>query len=80
LPPDQLRAIAQQSETQRVPTIWLLRLGAKTYDPGDVFLRELRRGRYVVRAWQDGPIDIVGLRKRPEHATAAPADVKASGG
>ena len=80
LPPDQLRAIAQKPEAQRVPTIWLLRLGAKTYDPGDVFLRELHHGRYVVRAWQDGAIDIVGLRKRPEQATVTPAHVRASGG
>lgn len=65
LPRDQLRAIAQAPETKAVPTIWLLRLGAKTYDPGDMFLQELHRDRYIVRSWQDGPIDIIGLRKRP---------------
>jgi len=64
LPRDQLRAIAQAPETKAVPTIWLLRLGAKTYDPGDMFLQELHRERYIVRSWQDGPIDIIGLRKR----------------
>jgi hypothetical protein len=70
LPQAELRAIANQPATRAVPTIWLLRLGAETYDPGDVFLRELHRGRYIVRSWRDGPIDIVGLRVRPEaHAT-----------
>jgi hypothetical protein len=69
LPPPQLHAIAQAPDTQAVPTIWLLRLGAATYDPGDVFLHELHRGRYIVRAWQDGPIDIIGLRKLPSRAS-----------
>jgi hypothetical protein len=64
LPRDQLRAIAERPDTQAVPTIWLLRLGAQTYDPGDVLLHELHRDRYIVRSWQDGPIDIVGLRLR----------------
>ena len=64
LPRDQLRAIAQASETRAVPTIWLLRLGAETYDPGDVFLQELHRDRFIVRSWKDGPIDIIGLRLR----------------
>lgn len=66
LPREQLREIAQAPETRSVPTIWLLRLGAETYDPGDAFLQELRRSRYIVRSWQDGPIDIIGLRKRPQ--------------
>ena len=65
LPRDQLHAIAQQPETQAVPTIWLLRLGAETYDPGDGLLQELHRGRFIVRSWKDGPIDIIGLRRKP---------------
>jgi uncharacterized membrane protein len=65
LPRDQLRAIARAPETEAVPTIWLLRLGAKTYDPGDMFLQELHRDRTIIRSWKDGPIDIIGLRKRP---------------
>ena len=68
LPAEELHAIAVEPATQAIPTIWLLRLGARTYDPGDVFLHELHRGRYIVRAWQDGPIDIVGLRKLPAKA------------
>jgi len=72
LPRSELRSIAEEPATRAVPTIWLLRLGAKTYDPGDLFLKELHRDRYIIRSWQDGPIDIVGLRLR----TLAPAPVK----
>jgi len=64
LPPARLHAIAQQPETQEVPTIWLLRLGNEVYDPGDVMLKELHRDRYIVRHWRDGPIDFIGLRRR----------------
>jgi uncharacterized membrane protein len=64
LPQAELHAIAEEPATKAVPTIWLLRLGAKTYDPGDLFLKELHRDRYIVRSWQDGPIDIIGLRLR----------------
>jgi mannosyltransferase len=60
----QLRVIAQSPGTQSVPTIWLLRLGHPTYDPGDIFLRELAKGREVVGHYRNGPIDIVGLRSR----------------
>jgi hypothetical protein len=69
LPPATLHAIAQESATQAVPTIWLLRLGASTFDPDDRFLRQLHRGRYIVRRWNDGAIDIVGLKKRPADAS-----------
>ena len=72
LPQAELHAIAEEPATRAVPTIWLLRLGNKTYDPGDLFLKELHRDRYIVRSWQDGPIDIIGLRLR----TLAPAPVK----
>jgi hypothetical protein len=69
LPQAELHAIAEEPATKAIPTIWLLRLGAKTYDPGDLFLKELHRGRYIVRSWQDGPIDIIGLRKLPPKAS-----------
>lgn len=66
LPPARLHAIAAEPATRAVPTIWLLRLGAETYDPGDVFLRALKRDRHPVRRWRDGPIDIIGLgRNQP---------------
>lgn len=58
-----LRAIAEEPATRAVPTIWLLRLGRETYDPGDAFLLELQRGRHVVRTWQAGPISIIGLAR-----------------
>ncbi len=61
LPRNRLRAIAQEPQTRAVPTIWLLRLGAETYDPGDMFLEELGRDRHEVRRWRDGAIDIIGL-------------------
>jgi mannosyltransferase len=79
LPPEELHAIAEEPATRSIPTIWLLRLGAETYDPGDVFLRELHRGRYVVRTWQDGPIDIIGLRKRPGRETVTPTEAGIAG-
>lgn len=68
LPRARLQAIAREPATRAVPTIWLLRLGAETYDPGDMFLDELRHGRHVVRRWVDGPIDIYGLAR----ASASP--------
>lgn len=65
LPRAELHAIAQEPATRAVPTIWLLRLGAPTYDPGDSFLRELHPGRRIVRTFTDGPIEIIGLKKLP---------------
>jgi mannosyltransferase len=59
----QLRAIAQTPAMQRVPTIWLLRLGPWAYDKGDVFLDELGRDRATVGHYLHGPIDIIGLRR-----------------
>lgn len=70
LPQAELHAIAEEPATKAVPTIWLLRLGAESYDPGDLFLKELHRGRIIVRSWRDGPIDIIGLRIRPPAAPA----------
>lgn len=58
-----LRAIAQEPATRAVPTIWLLRLGPWAYDKGDVFLEEVSKGRTEVGRYQDGAIDIVGLRR-----------------
>lgn len=65
LPRDRLRAIAQSPATKAVPTIWLLRLGPWAYDKGDVFLDELSSDRTRVDTWRSGPIDIVGLRRKP---------------
>ncbi|HWI85810.1 MAG TPA: hypothetical protein VNT42_05730 [Sphingomonas sp.] len=76
LPRAELRAIAEEPATRAVPTIWLLRLGAPTYDPGDAFLQELHRGRYVVRSWDDGPINIIGLRLLSKAPKSQPGPVR----
>lgn len=65
LPRWRLRQIADEPATRALPTIWLLRLGAESYDRGDVFRAELSRGRHIVRRWRDGPIDVIGLGSGP---------------
>jgi hypothetical protein len=77
LPPAALRAIAQGPHARRVPTIWLMRLGANAYDVGDVFLKELSPGRHRVARWKSGPIDIIGLR-RDDVPAAPPATATAA--
>jgi uncharacterized membrane protein len=64
LPKDQLEAIAGSKALGRVRRVWLLRLGASTYDPGDVFLLALHHKRRLTEHYIDGPIDIVGLELR----------------
>jgi mannosyltransferase len=59
-----LRAIAEEGASRKIPTIWLLRLGPWAYDKGDVFLQELSRERVQVGHYKDGPIDIIGLRRK----------------
>lgn len=59
-----LRAIAEEDVSRKIPTIWLLRLGPWAYDKGDVFLEELSRERVQIGHYKDGPIDIVGLRRK----------------
>lgn len=76
LPQADLDAIANEPATRAVLTIWLLRLGRETFDPGDGFLRALHRDRFIVRHWHDGPIDIVGLRKRDLAVRSAPTPVR----
>lgn len=74
LPPERLRAIAEDPRTMRTPTIWLLRLGPWDHDKGDVFLQELSRGRTTTGRWQKGAIDIVGLRRADDPITQPPPD------
>ncbi len=74
LPRGRLRAIAASGG--KIPTIWLLRLGANAYDVGDVFLHELWRDRRWVGRWESGPIDLIGLRREslyPAERTALSA-------
>ncbi|HEX8445877.1 MAG TPA: hypothetical protein VF649_04610 [Sphingomonas sp.] len=79
LPRPRLRAIAQEPGVQAAPTIWLLRSGARTYDRGNVFLRELRHGRRPIARFFHQPIDLIGLRRVPLSARrAAPAAAAAA--
>ena len=63
LPRHRLRAIAREPAVQAARTVWLLRLGPRAYDKGDLFLRELRAGRRPVARLYQNPIDLVGLRR-----------------
>lgn len=64
LPQSRLAGIARAPEIMRVPTVWLLRLGPETYDPGDGFLKALRRDRRETARYLDGPIDLRRLDLR----------------
>jgi hypothetical protein len=64
LPKTRLEAIARAAPVARARKVWLLRLGAETYDPGDMFLTALRRDRRAEERFLDGPIDIIGLERR----------------
>lgn len=66
LPQYRLEAIAADRQSQATRTIWLLRLGASTYDRGDGFLKALLRTRRPVARWSQDPIDIIGLRQSPQ--------------
>lgn len=67
-----LRAIAEETAIRRAPTVWLLRLGPLAYDKGDIFLRELARGRVGVARLSDNPIDLIGLRRRDGGPVSGP--------
>jgi hypothetical protein len=58
---DRLKALADAPEARRVPTVWLLRLGAAAYDEDDHLLRALQASRVRVADCESYPIDIVGL-------------------
>ena len=72
LPAERLTALANAPEAQRVPTIWLLRLGANAYDKGDHLLAALEAGRVRVADCETYPIDIIGLA-RPDVAGSPPS-------
>lgn len=67
LRPRRIAEIASDPVSRTTGTIWLLRLGRETYDPGDEFLRALGRNRTIVASFYRDPIDIRGLK------SAAPA-------
>jgi mannosyltransferase len=68
LPQHRLEAIAADAHSRKVKTIWLLRLGASTYDKNDGFLIALSRTRRPIGSWSQDPIDIIGLRQSPQIA------------
>jgi mannosyltransferase len=68
LPQYRLEQIANDAQSQRVPTIWLLRLGAEKYDPGDLFLKALLRTRHEVGRWHQEPVFFIGLARTPQPA------------
>ncbi|SNT10827.1 hypothetical protein SAMN06295912_1429 [Sphingomonas laterariae] len=68
LPAERLEALAAAPEATRVPTIWLLRLGANAYDKGDHLLDALESRRVRIADCESYPIDIIGLT-RPELVT-----------
>ncbi|MFD1949343.1 hypothetical protein ACFSGX_01010 [Sphingomonas arantia] len=63
LPRDRLQQIAHEPGVQAAPTIWLLRLGPRAYDKGDMFLQELAVGRRPVARLYWNPIDLIALRR-----------------
>lgn len=70
LPQYRLDQIAGDAQSRKIKTIWLLRLGASTYDRDDGFLNALMRDREDIGSWEQDPIDIIGLRQ------TAPASVQ----
>jgi len=64
LPKTQLDTIARSATVANVGQVWLLRLGASAYDPGDEFLKALKRDRRMTAHFVDGPIDLIGLAKK----------------
>lgn len=66
LPQYRLEAIAADAESRKIRTVWLLRLGASTYDKNDGFLKALSRTRQPIGSWYQDPIDIIGLRQSPQ--------------
>lgn len=70
LPRYRLDAIAADEQSQRTPTIWLLRMGTATYDKGDNFLAALSHDRRMIARWRDTPIDIAGLTRSGQRPAA----------
>jgi mannosyltransferase len=64
LPRYRLEQIASDPTSRATRTIWLIRLGASTYDRGDEFLKALRRDRRVIASFRQEPISIIGLTQR----------------
>ncbi|WP_419826012.1 hypothetical protein [Sphingomonas sp.] len=61
--PPQIAALMATPAARTPPTIWLLRLGALRYDPGDRMARALAADRMLVARFRSGQIDLIGLRR-----------------
>ncbi len=71
LHPGQIAALMTAEAAKAPPTIWLLRLNAEIYDPGNPMLHALEQDRTVIAHLRRGPIDVIGLRRRDLTSVAA---------
>ena len=62
--PRQIAALMRTPAATEPPTIWVLRLGAWRYDPGDRLVLALLRDRRIVGHLRQRQIDLLGLRRR----------------
>jgi mannosyltransferase len=62
--PAEIAALMDQPSTKAPPTIWLLRLNKKNYDPTDDMLHGLERDRVPAEQFVSDRIEIVGLRRK----------------
>ena len=62
--PAQIDRLMTTPYATQPPTIWLVREVAGLYDPDDAMPDALKKQRDVVGEFQDGDIDIIGLRRR----------------
>lgn len=73
LHPRQIAVLVTTWEAKAPPTIWLLRLNAPIYDPGDQMLHALEQRRAVSAHFRRGPIDLTGLRRKDAGSMVASA-------
>jgi hypothetical protein len=71
--PAGIAAITGDAAARAPKTIWLLSLAGDRYDPSGLMAAALGRSRAVVARYDDGGIDVVGLRRRDGAPTARPA-------
>jgi mannosyltransferase len=64
LPDWRLAQIADDAGSAKVPTIWLLRINTRYYDPRDRALRVFAARRDVIADYDKDAIEITGLRQR----------------
>lgn len=72
LSPAQIDRLMATPYARTPPTIWLVRVVPGLYDPDDAMPEALERDRVAIGEFEDGDIDIVGLRRRDLPRVAAP--------